>query len=416
MSIANELERYMLSLINAERTSRGLSELQLESNLNASAEVHSQWMTDADTFSHTGENSSSPTARMTDADMDLSGSWGTAENIAAVSVQGSASYFDEVDQLHTNLMNSADHRANILDASLDYIGIGIVVGPLTYQGQNGPVSLESVLVTQNFARTQGLADLDLAGEAGRDTIQGASGDDNIVGNAGDDSLRGNDGDDTIQSGDGDDWSNGDAGRDTLEGGAGNDTLRGGSDEDTIYGGAGNDDLHGQRNADTVYGGDGDDYIRGGGGSDVLYGDDGHDEFVGGGRRDTIYGGSGNDTLNGNSYDDLLFGGAGNDILRGGGQNDTLNGGTGDDLLKGGSGEDRFVFALGMDTDTVVDLELGVDTLAIASSLAAGRDAATIVALGTQVGSDFQIDLGGDDIITLEGITSGTGLADMIEIF
>ena len=58
MTYASDLEIYMLELINAERTSRGLNPLRLETNLNEAAETHSEWMLSANVFSHTGEGNS----------------------------------------------------------------------------------------------------------------------------------------------------------------------------------------------------------------------------------------------------------------------------------------------------------------------------------------------------------------------
>lgn len=414
MSIANELERYMLELINQERTSRGLDALVLESNLNASAEIHSQWMTAADTFSHTGANNSSPTQRMTAADMDLSGAWGTAENIAAVSVQGANSYFDEVSQLHTNLMNSTNHRANILDPSLDYIGIGIETGPLTYQGSNGPITLDSVLVTQNFARTQGVSDLDIAGGTGNDDLNGNTGDDHITAASGNDRIEGA------------------GGNDTLDGGAGRDTLMGGNGNDRLKGGDGNDNLNGQRNADTLLGGRGQDDLRGDGGNDLLKGGDDKDMLRGGSGNDTLSGGQGDDVLFGNKRGDILNGNTGNDVLRGGDGHDTMRGGDGDDSLFGGNendlliggsdndaltgddGADRFRFDTGHGNDRVLDLEVGVDTIQVTTALAAGRDAATLISLGTVVDGDFVLNTSAQSSIVFEDISSTAGLADMIE--
>ena len=161
MDVASALERYMLDLINGERLARGLDPLQLEQNLNASAEAHSAWMTQTDTFSHTGVGGSSHTERIVAAEFDLEGAWRTAENIAAVSIAGAESFHDEIDRLHANLMNSPTHRANLLDPDVDYIGIGILSGPMTYASGN---TLQSLLVTQNFAATaRGVVDLDLAG-------------------------------------------------------------------------------------------------------------------------------------------------------------------------------------------------------------------------------------------------------------
>lgn len=153
---ASQLERYMLTLINQERTSRGLDPLQLERNLNASAEDHSEWMLQTDTFSHTGAGGSSATDRIR-AELNLQGSWRTAENIAIQSERGATGYRDDVADLHQSLMNSPGHRANLLNPDLDYVGIGVEVGNFRYDSGR---SYQSVIVTQNFASTQGPVDLD----------------------------------------------------------------------------------------------------------------------------------------------------------------------------------------------------------------------------------------------------------------
>ena len=152
MSLASSFERQMLDLINNERTSRGLDALQLEQRLNASAEEHSAWMLMADVFDHTGIGGSSATQRMRDAGFDFSGSWSSGENLAAQSERGAAGIADDVVDLHNALMNSPGHRANILNVTFDYVGIGIVEG--NFDG------FESVMVTQNFASTGGSVVLD----------------------------------------------------------------------------------------------------------------------------------------------------------------------------------------------------------------------------------------------------------------
>lgn len=157
MSQASDLERLMLDLINDERTSRGLDPVTLELRLNESAEVHSDWMLNADVFSHTGDGGSSAGERMEDAGFTFSGSWTWGENIAWQSERGAPGLEDDVANLHTALMNSPGHRANILNASFDVIGIGIEVG--NYNGWN------AVMVTQNFARTSADVQLDLPGPA-----------------------------------------------------------------------------------------------------------------------------------------------------------------------------------------------------------------------------------------------------------
>ena len=158
MSQADALERQMLELINAERALVGAGALQLELNLNQAAEDHSLWMIAVDAFSHTGVGGSSPGARMASAGFDFSGSYGWAENIAGRTIGGPAGFSDEVVGLHTQLMNSSGHRANLLNASYDYIGIGIEVGE--YNGATW------AFVTQNFGRTGGSVDLDVASDGG----------------------------------------------------------------------------------------------------------------------------------------------------------------------------------------------------------------------------------------------------------
>jgi len=219
--VANEFERYMLDLINADRGAKGLAPLLMELNLNTSADEHSIWMSEADTFSHTGAGGSTHTQRILDADMDLSGSWRSAENIAAVTVDGAASLYDEVDRLHKNLMNSPSHYANLMDPKLELIGLGLMVGPLSY-GSAG--SLSSALLTQNFATTGGLADLDLAGKDGADRLTGQGGDDHIAGGGGADTLISGAGADTID---------GQGGNDEIHLGAGVKQVEGGTGEDTV---------------------------------------------------------------------------------------------------------------------------------------------------------------------------------------
>jgi len=152
MSTASTFEQEMLTLINQERTSRGLNPVQLETRLNDSSEDHSQWMLEADRFSHTGQNGSSATQRMADAGFEFEGARRSGENIAWQSERGAEGISDDVEQLHQSLMDSPGHRANILNPDYDYIGIGIEEGD--YDGW------DAVMVTQNFASTDAQVVLD----------------------------------------------------------------------------------------------------------------------------------------------------------------------------------------------------------------------------------------------------------------
>lgn len=346
MTVATELERYLLELMNQERAAVGLAPLTLELNLNTSADAHSNWISTADTFSHTGVNGTSSNDRIVSAGFDLQGAWSTGENIGAQSISGADSFFDEVQAIHIGLMNSDGHRANILDENYTHVGLGIITGPLTY-GESGV--FESVIVTQNFGVTAGTVDLDLLGSTGAEVLRGSAGNDHISGAEGNDTLSSSAGTDTIYGGVGNDSINGGGGNDDLMGEAGNDFLRGGNGRDAVSGDAGADTLRGDGGSDTLEGGagnddlaggDGNDSLSGGDGFDTLLGDDGDDTLEGGERADNLFANEGNDYLNGGAGFDRLFGGTGNDTLEGGDGPDALYGSDGDDFIYGQNGDDR----------------------------------------------------------------------------
>ncbi|MBP0484500.1 DUF4214 domain-containing protein [Sagittula salina] len=375
MDVASAAERYMLELINAERAAAGLPPLVLEQNLNTSADQHSRWMTESDTFSHTGAGGSSHTDRIRAADFDLDGNWRTAENIAAVTASGLADLRDEIDRLHTNLMNSPTHRVNILDPAVTHVGLGIVTGPMTYASGT---SYQSVIVTQNFAASsRGVLDLDLAGTEGADRLTGGVGDDH---------LQGGGGADVLQTGNG---------ADTVLGGAGDDRIDLGQlvGAKQVDGGAGTDRAVLQMAQDAVaYGLQGGQLVVAGdygavrlNGVEWLQFDDGAVSVA-----QVIAGLSGPPRVvrTGSAGNDQLEGGAGQDLLTGAGGADTLIGGAGDDVLKGdtrglyGTAESGAVYRL---FDTVLGRAPGVDghqhfTAQIASGgLSLGDLAAGLVA-------------------------------------
>ncbi|MCR9149249.1 MAG: CAP domain-containing protein [Rhodobacteraceae bacterium] len=152
MSIATDVERQMLDLINAARANAGLPPLQLALDLNEAAEDHSTWMLETDRFSHTGIGGSSAGDRMADAGFDFAGSWSWGENIAWQSERGAPGISDDVADLFEALMNSPGHRANILSPNFDYVGIGVEIGEF-----NG---WTAVMVTQKFASTDAAVALD----------------------------------------------------------------------------------------------------------------------------------------------------------------------------------------------------------------------------------------------------------------
>ncbi|HTF85660.1 MAG TPA: CAP domain-containing protein [Cellvibrio sp.] len=114
------------------------------------ARVHSEWMLDADVFSHTGEGGSSPTQRMDEAGYTFSGAWSSGENIAWRGNSG-----DNIDltlaayEHHEGLFKSVGHRLNILSTDFREIGIGHKDGYFFADGTNWRASM----LTENFARS-----------------------------------------------------------------------------------------------------------------------------------------------------------------------------------------------------------------------------------------------------------------------
>ncbi len=149
MSQASTLELLMVDLINEERTAAGVPPLTVDNDLNTSSETHSAWMLENDVFSHQGAGGSSSTDRIRDAGYALEGNWTTGENIGWQSERGDAGLEDDVRAIHESLMNSPEHRANILNPDFDEVGIGIEQGD--FDAATG--TFDAVMVTQNFGRT-----------------------------------------------------------------------------------------------------------------------------------------------------------------------------------------------------------------------------------------------------------------------
>lgn len=113
-----------------------------------SARKHSQWMLDADIFSHTGVNNSTPQQRMAAANYQFTGSWASGENIAWGGTTGTTINLTQyaVSQ-HEGLFESPGHRVNILNGAYRELGVGQLQGSFTHEGRN----YLSSMLTQNFA-------------------------------------------------------------------------------------------------------------------------------------------------------------------------------------------------------------------------------------------------------------------------
>ena len=108
-------EAQVLALVNQHRADAGCAPLAADEGLAGVARAHSADMRDQDFFAHVNLAGADPFTRA-----EKAGVTARAENIA----QGQQDAGAVVDAW----MNSAGHRANILDCSLERLGVGVATG------------------------------------------------------------------------------------------------------------------------------------------------------------------------------------------------------------------------------------------------------------------------------------------------
>ena len=121
------------------------SRSRFNDDLNTGAELHSQWMINTDTFSHTGAGGSSFTTRMANAGYQVRRALGRGREHRLGQSARRPGYQDEVLLLHTGLMNSSGHRANILSPTYREVGLGFEVG------QYG--TWQAAFITEDFVKS-----------------------------------------------------------------------------------------------------------------------------------------------------------------------------------------------------------------------------------------------------------------------
>ena len=129
----------VLSLINAERTARGLVPMRLSVSLNTAAQGHSATQAAAGTIFHVSPSGSNPGDRIAETGYQFS-TWG--ENVAAG--------YRTAEAVMDAWMGSSGHCRNILNPGFTELGVGHV------QRQGDP-SRYFDYWTQVFARPQGEA-------------------------------------------------------------------------------------------------------------------------------------------------------------------------------------------------------------------------------------------------------------------
>lgn len=111
---ADELE--VFNLINKQRTNNGLALLKIDSEVQNVARIKAKDMVDNNYFSHTSPTYGSP--------FDMLSSFKVSYRTAGENIAGNSSNSAAV----TAWMNSSGHKANILNSSFNYTGIGVVKG------------------------------------------------------------------------------------------------------------------------------------------------------------------------------------------------------------------------------------------------------------------------------------------------
>lgn len=107
-------EKTILNLVNKARKEAGFTELKVDTKLMEVAELKSKDMEDKNYFSHTSPTYGSP--------FDMMKTFGITYKSAGENIAG----YSTAQKAFEGWMNSEGHRANILNSSYNYTGIGIV--------------------------------------------------------------------------------------------------------------------------------------------------------------------------------------------------------------------------------------------------------------------------------------------------
>lgn len=111
-------EQEVFNLVNEQRKNQGLASLKVDLELQRVAKIKAQDMVDSQYFSHNSPTYGSP--------FNMLNSFKVSYKTAAENIAGNSSNNAAVNAW----MNSAGHKANILNGSYNYTGIGVVNSPI----------------------------------------------------------------------------------------------------------------------------------------------------------------------------------------------------------------------------------------------------------------------------------------------
>lgn len=115
-SLTND-ELEVFNLINKQRTNNGLSALKIDSEVQNVAKIKAKDMVENNYFSHNSPIYGSP--------FDMLKSFKISYKTAGENIAGNSSNSGAVN----SWMNSSGHKANILNSSFNYTGVGVVSSP-----------------------------------------------------------------------------------------------------------------------------------------------------------------------------------------------------------------------------------------------------------------------------------------------
>lgn len=126
----SQYEAQVAAAINSARTSAGMAKVEVHASVSSVSRTWSKEMASDDHFAHNPSYAS-----------QIPGGWSSASENVVYGAVSSGQYSPAA--IHDTLMNSAGHRANILDKDATHVGVGVAF--VTRDGYS------YVYVTENFA-------------------------------------------------------------------------------------------------------------------------------------------------------------------------------------------------------------------------------------------------------------------------